>query len=90
MNVFGFGELVRVVPSARGVLPVEFTWRGRRHRVQSVEGYRTESKRRQTGVVQRRFYRLRTRSGLRCLLSQDVVHDIWHMEHVLVNRGGER
>jgi len=88
--VFGFGELVRVVPSARGVLPIEFTWRGRRHHVQSIEGYRTENKRRQTGVIQRRFYHLRTRSGMRCLLSQDVAHDIWHLEHVLISRGGER
>ena len=90
MSVFGFGELVRVVPSARGVLTIEFTWRGRRHRVQSVEGYRTESKLRQTGVAQRRFYRLRTKSGMRCLLSQDVANDIWHLEHVLVSQGGER
>ena len=90
MSVFGFGEIVRVVPSTRGVLPIEFTWRGRRHCVQSIEGYRMENKRRQTGVFQRRLYRLRTRSGMRCLLSQDVAHDIWHLEHVLVSRGGER
>jgi len=90
MSAFGFGELVRMAPSARGVLPIEFTWRGRRHRVQRVESYRVENRRRRTGVVQRRFYHLRTVSGMRCLLSQDVARDIWHLEHVLVSQGGER
>jgi hypothetical protein len=55
----------------------------------SIETYRTDNQQRYGGIVQRRIFRLRTASGMRCLLSQDVVRDTWHVERVLIGSGGE-
>jgi hypothetical protein len=82
--------MVRVASSSQCVYPVEFTWRGRRFRVVSVETYRTDSQQGCYGVAQRRIFRLRTASGMRCLLTQDVDRDTWHVEKVLKGSGGER
>lgn len=90
MTTVEYGELVRVIPMATGAFPIEFTWRGRRHRVRSVEGFNTEIKPRHKGVIRRRLFRLRTASGMRCLLSQDVERRTWHLEKVLIGRGGVR
>ena len=90
MTTVDYGELVRVVPMASGIFPFEFTWRGRRHRVRSVERFDTETKPRRNGVMRRRLFRLRTASGMRCLLSQDIERETWHLEKVLIGRGGVR
>jgi hypothetical protein len=90
MTAVDYGELVRVIPVASGIFPVEFTWRGRRHRVRSVERFDTETKPRHNGVMRRRLFRLRTASGMRCLLSQDIERETWHLEKVLIGRGGAR
>lgn len=90
MTTVEYGELVRVVPLTCGKFPLEFTWRGRRHRVRSVEGFHTETRSRRHGVIRRRLFRLRTASGMRCLLSQDVERETWHLEKVLFSRGGVR
>jgi hypothetical protein len=90
MTAVEYGELVRVVPMAFGIFPTEFTWRGRRHRVRSVERFDTETELCHNGVMRRRLYRLRTASGMRCLLSQDIERETWHLEKVLIGRGGVR
>ncbi|HEY44146.1 MAG TPA: hypothetical protein G4O11_09210 [Anaerolineae bacterium] len=90
MTSVEYRELVTVVPLTCGKLPLEFTWRGRRHRVRSVESFHTETKSHRNGVIQRRFFRLRTASGMRCLLSQEVERETWHLEKVLINQGGVR
>jgi hypothetical protein len=88
MNLIGFGECVQVSSSARRDMPLAFTWRGRRHFIRSIEAYRKETRHRWSGFETRRFFQLRTASGMRCLLSQDVTHDIWRLEQVLVSPGG--
>lgn len=90
MTAVEYGELVRVIPVASGTFPTEFTWRGKRHRVRSVERFDTETRQRRSGVTRRRLFRLRTASGMRCLLSQDIERETWHLEKVLMGRGGVR
>ncbi len=88
MKVIGFGETLWVAASAGDALPAEFTWRGRRHRVRRIERFRMETYPSRNGLVRRRFFRLRTASGMRCLVSQDVDRDTWRMEKVVTSRGG--
>lgn len=90
MTAVEYGELVRVIPITSGIFPTEFTWRGRRHRVRSVERFDTETRPRRSGVMRRRLFHLRTASGMRCLLSQDIERETWHLEKVLIGRGGVR
>ncbi len=90
MTAIEYGELVRVVPKVSGIFPTEFTWRGRRHCVRSVERFETETKPHRDGVMRRRLFSLRTTSGMRCLLSQDMERETWHLEKVLISRGGVR
>lgn len=90
MRALWCGELVHVASLKQGAFPVEFTWRGQRHRVRSIDHYRTDTQRHRDGVITCRLFRLRTENGMRCLLSQDAVRGIWHMEQVLVGRGDAR
>jgi hypothetical protein len=83
------GEMVRVDSSPSCMYPVEFTWRGRRYRVMSIEAYRTDNQQCCGGVAHRRIFRLRTASGMRCLLSQDVARETWYVEKILIGSGGE-
>ena len=88
MIAYQFSEMVRVDSTPGSFYPVEFTWRGRRHRVRSIETYRTENKQSWQGVVIHRLFRLRTTSGMRYLLSQDVARNIWHVDEVHSGSGG--
>jgi hypothetical protein len=62
-------------------LPLEFTWRGKRHLVQRLE--RLPNKQRGGR------YQLTTTDGLRCVVLQDRELSTWHLERVLPSlRGG--
>jgi hypothetical protein len=82
------GEMVRVVSGESGKLPTEFTWRGRRHLVRRIEGYRTEYRYRQGGISERKHFHLRTSRGMSVMLSQDVDRGSWHLESVIMGGGG--
>jgi hypothetical protein len=64
----GAGEPVHVWPALGGSTPTEFVWRGRHYRVRALEP--ALSHHRRSGGVPRRF-RVRTTSGLSCVLSHD-------------------
>lgn len=84
----GCGELVAVRSPSKDAMPSEFTWRGRRHRVRSIDHYKTNRYRHRDGVEWLRLFRLRTTQGMCCLLSQDVSRGTWRMERVLAGQGG--
>lgn len=89
MTPLGRGEVVQILLPARGGIPTAFIWRGRRHLVRAVEACEAESRRTSSGSERRRKIRLRTASGMRCLLSHDLRRSRWQMEGVL-NGGGQR
>jgi hypothetical protein len=88
MSPLGGGELVQVLSRTSSGFPADFTWRGRRHVVRLVESYRGAGGGRGAGRPGRRVYRLRTISGMRCLLSMDPRSGLWRMERVLPGGGG--
>jgi hypothetical protein len=90
MTSVEYRELVTVMPLIHGKFPLEFTWRGCRHRVRSIESFHSKTISHRNGVIRRRFFRLRTASGMRCLLSQNVERETWHLEKVLIDQGGVR
>lgn len=73
--VVGAGEPVRVGLSPAGV-PLEFIWRGQRHRVRAVDGWRAATPRRAAAVT------VRTDCGLRCTLSHDARDGLWRLSGV--------
>jgi hypothetical protein len=79
MTPIGAGEIVWVERQGGSGAPTDFTWRGRRHVVRAVEGWRA------TGGA-RSLYRIRTSGGMRCLISLDSGRRIWRMERVLPPR----
>lgn len=76
----GEGELVSVACAARPAAPRAFTWRGRRYRVRSLEGFQPPSGGADAG---RQWFRVRSQCGLRALLSHDPRTRRWRMEGVL-------
>lgn len=88
MYALGGGESVRVRRIVSTGLPTEFTWRGQRHTVWSVERCHEPAERSRGTVAGRRVYQLRTVSGMRCLLSMDLRDGSWRMDRVLPARGG--
>lgn len=82
-------EWVKVSPFPRREFPSEFTWRGRRHRVQRIEKFTLENERGRQGLVRRKLFQLRTQKGIRCVLSLEVGQDRWRIERVLQNTGGD-
>ena len=90
MIPFGCGELVKVHSPSHDAVPTEFTWRGQRHRVRSIDHYQTNGYRYRDGVERLHFYQLRTTRGMCCLLSQDSSRGTWRMERVLEGQGGSR
>lgn len=88
MAPVGSGEVIRVGDSAPAGVPVEFTWRGRRYAVRAVDNYQTPKPGGRGKRLDRATFRIRTTSGLRCLVSVDVSRGLWCMERVLPN-GGE-
>ena len=66
-------ERVQVHVEGSGGLPLEFSWRGRRHRVRAVlEG---------PGRERSRFI-VRTASGMRCTLAHEPDPRAWRIERV--------
>jgi hypothetical protein len=81
----GAGEAIHVWQADRSLAPQEFIWRGRRYLVRSVEsdGYaRTATK------DSAHRYRIRTTSGLRCILRHDAALGSWRMDRVVSGGGG--
>jgi len=81
----GAGETVRVWSRAPSVAPEEFIWRGRRYLVRSIESER--GGRAPVWGGMRRF-RVRTTTGLSCILAQDPALGGWKMDRVLSHGGG--
>ncbi len=81
MTPLGSGEPVWVEKLAGGGAPAGFTWRGRRHAVRQVEGWRQAS-------GSRRIFRIRTAEGMRCSISLDSERGLWRMERVLPPKEG--
>jgi hypothetical protein len=81
------GELVYMTKSTSAGLPMEFAWRGRRHRVKQVDDYRSRTRDHSFMGKRRRSYVLRTARGLRCVLSKDEGRGIWVMDRVLPGGG---
>ncbi len=90
----GHGEIVLVDSSGPGRSPRAFIWRGRRYQVLDMQpARRSPPAGRQPSVAGRGGWssyrsrldlvRLRTSSGMRCILSCDVGRDLWRMERVL-------
>jgi hypothetical protein len=88
MIPIGFGEVVRVSTPGTAAVPEEFTWRGRRHRIRSVEDYQMKTGRGRNGSYKRHVYRLRTSSGMHCQLSLDVGRGAWRMDKIFARKGG--
>lgn len=77
MRALDLGERV-VVGLRRGDgLPLEFTWRGRRHRVREASAV----------AGARQGLRCRTESGLRCLLAHDAARGVWRLERIYPSGG---
>jgi len=88
MNGLFMGEPVQVHRSSDGRFPSEFTWRGRRHRIRSIETLRWIEPQRPMSDARAVRIRLRTNEGLRCWLSQDPLRGLWSIERVLDGSGG--
>lgn len=77
--VIGIGELIHVPRQDTRHPPLEFFWRGNRHQVRSWDSPGEAHGRRDN----RRLYRIRTATGLRCMLSEDVGRGLWRLERIL-------
>jgi hypothetical protein len=88
MNGLVMSEPVKVIRGRGAVWPSEFTWRGRRHRIRSVEVFRWVEANAGVGAPRGMRMRLRTASGLRCWLSQEPGREIWTIERMLDSSGG--
>jgi hypothetical protein len=86
MRIVGAGERIRVGKGTAAGLPKDFTWRGRRHEARAVEVCRDWGGRGQG--ARKRILRLRTATGMRCLLSLDPRDGSWRIEQVLPATGG--
>ena len=83
----GHGELIWVDASGPGRSPRAFTWRGRRYEVRAaqhdrrrdVPSYRATRRDRYWVNAEREHYWLRTASGMRCVLSCDLIRGLWRM-----------
>ncbi len=73
MRAGRIGEPIRIHATDRAATPLEFSWRGRRHRVREV-----------IRLLEGGRYQLRTDSGMRCQVSQ---HDAsWEIDQLLLSR----
>jgi len=64
MKAMGIGEPIRILKTSGGTHPLEFAWRGRRHYVRTIEGYRSDVEQRDGKVRERKRYQLITADGL--------------------------
>ncbi len=81
--MIGIGEPIHVPKETDRRAPIEFFWRGSRHVIRTWEA-RPSGSSRDKG---RRFYRVRTATGLRCMLSEDPGRGQWRLEKVLPSSG---
>lgn len=89
MRAWGLAELVRVSRFGQGDWPQEFTWRGRRRRVQRIEAYEPGSTVGVPGMGDgMRRFRLKTQDGLSCLLTHDLRRDRWTLAALYATSGG--
>ncbi len=88
MIPLGSGELVHVGPKRQGAFPMEFTWRGQRHRIREFESYDVADGQLHSPGGLRRM-KLRTTGGMRCTLVEDPSRGTWRIERVIPRfRGG--
>jgi hypothetical protein len=80
----GAGEPVHVWPSQAESAPSEFVWRGKHYRVRALEAV-TGQRRGPAGGARR--FRVRTTSGLSCVLTHDGPGG-WRMDHLVPSGGG--
>lgn len=78
----GAGDPIHVWLKNDADLPEEFVWRGRRHRVRTVELLPGPP----AGPGGRRF-RVRTSSGLRLVLQQDSGFGSWRIDRMMTPGG---
>ena len=82
MNGLQLGGRLAVHLLGPRAMPLEFSWRGRRHVVRRVERLRRPAR---PGR-----YQLITADGLCCIVTQDRERCTWHLERVLPSvRGGD-
>lgn len=82
----GSGEPVHVWLRASGGIPDEFIWRGRRHRVRTVEAIPAGGPREPGRGLRMKVV---TSTGLHCILRQDPAIGSWSIDR-LVGLGGAR
>ena len=82
MRLLHVHEPIRVSQSPQTLVPKAFTWRARQHRVRVIESFQDERIELMHGMVNRRTYKLRTHTGLRCSISYDERRQLWRMESV--------
>ncbi|MGH2522137.1 MAG: DUF6504 family protein [Anaerolineales bacterium] len=74
-------EPIAVPAKQHGFFPKAFVWRGRLHKVRSVESCRTEVRRNWQGKVERHRFRVRTENAT-FELTQDLARDTWQLERM--------
>jgi hypothetical protein len=80
------GEPVHVRLRGPQGAPEEFVWRGQRYQVRAVEALERSGGTHRSVPLQ---FRVRTATGLRCVISQDAYRGFWRIERVLPT-GGRR
>lgn len=81
MKAIQIGEMIHVARSGVAQTPLEFHWRGRRHRVVRVQE-RPGSRARARKTTAGRQLSLRTSNGMRCHIWQDRVGSGWWLESI--------
>jgi hypothetical protein len=82
----GAGEPIHVWPTHAHAAPLEFVWRGKRYRVRSLEADAGDSRSTRLGL---RRFRVRTTSGLSCVLAQETVGGAWRIDRLVPSGGGQ-
>lgn len=81
MRAIRIGEQIHVARSGVAQTPLEFHWRGRRHRVVTVES-RPGSRSRYPVAASGRQLSLKTTTGLRCHVLQEPGGSGWWLESI--------
>lgn len=82
MRLLQVHEPIRVSQTQNSLVPKAFTWRAQQHRVRVIEGFQDERIELVEGMVNRRTYRLRTHTGLRCSISYDERRQLWRIDSI--------
>ena len=78
-----YDEAVGIAEMQYRYMPHVFLWRGRRYRVEVVEGVRTVSRQGWRGRVERRLFRVRCAEGA-FELCHDLEANAWHLRRARV------